>query len=309
MEDRFGLLVRDTNVRDWIAGEFSPLGTSVTNPTGDWSIYLPDEETQNRSGFDRQACVSYSILNCLEVLHKAQTGIGINWSDRYVARMSNTTRNGNYLDAVFDAIRNYGLVEEWQYPDDVKTWEEYYQDIPEALQLEGKEILKKWGFYREWVRTDRKDDIFNALKSAPLQVTVKYASGNGLLNPTGQHNHAVMLFNASYGDYWELFDHYTQVRKKYAWDYEFGAVLKPSLIKKNNNFMFTPQDNTLYLLVQGPEQILTMGLNGKLIKYDEKIDALINSASRSKKYQIPVPITMEQYNSCEKLDGKGNKIA
>lgn len=306
MEDRFGLLVRDTNVRDWIAGSFSPVEPVIYQPLGQWDYFLPTIEYQSNNGEESWMCTIFSLTNALEMLHIRQTGIEINFSDAWLGKLSGTVKGfGNFLDDVFDYARKNGLVlqSRWaNFPDP-------YREIPQEIRNEGKDFLANWSLYREWVNPTKKDDIKRALREAPLQVTVRYAEGNGLLKPTGTHNHAVTLYGYEDEKWFNIYDHYTQTRKRYAWDYEFGAVLKPSLIKKTNNFMFTPQDNTLYLLVQGPEQILTMGLNGKLIKYDEKIDALINSASRSKKYQIPVPITMEQYNSCEKLDGKGNKIA
>lgn len=307
MEDKFGLLLRDRTPSDWMAGEFSPLGTSFLNPTGNWSIYLPDDEFQNRWGFDRQACVTYSILNCLEILHKAQTGVGINFSDRFLAKMSGTTKQGNYLDNVFDTIRKNGLVEEWEYPDDAKSWDEYYKEIPQALKDKGLDILKTWNFYREWVRTDRKKDILFALKSAPLQVTVKYASGNDLLNPVGTWNHAVTMFNAAENEYWEIFDHYTQTRKKYAWDYEFGSVLKPSLIKKSNINM-NIQNNTFVQLVEAPGGF-GLYLDGKLIIDDlAKIQAtwiIRNNGDIKGKIKT---LTLEQWNSLAKINLKGEAI-
>jgi hypothetical protein len=71
---------------------------------------------------------------------------------------------------------------------------------------------------------------------------------------------------------------------------------------------FVPKNNELYLLVEGPEQKLAMGLDGRLVIYDNKVDALINAASRSKEYKVPVPLTMEMWDQAPKIDGRGNKL-
>jgi predicted nuclease of restriction endonuclease-like RecB superfamily len=94
--------------------------------------------------------------------------------------MSGTTRQGNYLDNVFDTIRKNGLIEEYLYPDDANSWDEYYKELPQTLFDKAREFLKDWEIYREWVRVDRKEDIYTALKSSPLQVTVRYSEGNAL---------------------------------------------------------------------------------------------------------------------------------
>jgi len=305
-----GLLIRPQRLNDWALGGLTPLDFKFNNPDGNWTSYLPTDEFQNRWSYDRMACTTYSILNCLEVLHFKQTGIGKNFSDRFIAKASGTTRQGNYLDTVFDTIRKIGLIEEYLYTDDAKSWDEYYKEIPQELFDNAKEFLNDWNLYREWVRTDRKEDILLALKSAPLQVTVRYASGNGLLMPDGDWNHAVMMYKAEEGVCWYIFDHYTQTRKKYAWDYEFGSVLKPSLIKKTNNINMFKKDHA-YQLVQGNSQKTGLYVDGKGLYIGDSIDVLVNSAMRLKTDYIPTPIptTLDDWNKVGHYDLKGNLIS
>jgi hypothetical protein len=81
-----GLLIRPQRLNDWALGGLTPLDFKFSNPDGDWSDYLPADEFQNRWSYDRMACVTYSILNCLEILYFYQTGTGKNFSDRFLAK-------------------------------------------------------------------------------------------------------------------------------------------------------------------------------------------------------------------------------
>lgn len=302
-----GLLTRPQRLNDWALGGLTPLDFKFSNPDGDWSDYLPADEFQNRWSYDRMACVTYSILNCLEILYFYQTGTGKNFSDRFLAKASGTTRNGNYLDNVFDTIRKNGLIEEYLYPDDANSWDEYYKELPQTLFDKAREFLKDWEIYREWVRVDRKEDIYTALKSSPLQVTVRYSEGNGLLMPAGDHNHAVTLYNAVKDHHWEIFDHYTQTRKKYAWNYEFGSALKPTLLKKDNKLMNIEND-TLLQLAEGVGGF-GLYLNGKIIIDDtDKILASFIVRNNGDIKNKSRAVTLEQWLKFPHIDLKGNEI-
>lgn len=308
MENKFGLLTRDKNVRDWVAGSFTPLDLSLVNPEGDWSSYLPVDEFQNRRGYDRMACATYSILNCIEILYRFNTGHEKNFSDRELAKKSGTTKSGNYLDNVFDWARKTGLIEEYLYPDDANSWDEYYKELKPEFSTEAKKFLDEWSLYREWVRADKPEDIFLALKSAPLQATVCYAGGSGILKPDGTWNHAITVYNAEHGVCWHIFDHYTQTRKRYAWDYEFGAVLKPSLVKRNNDIIMNIQNNTLLQLVQGNGSF-GLYLDGKIIVDEaDKILATYIVRNQGDIKGKTKALTLEQWNSLPHVDLKGNKV-
>ena len=299
------IIQSEVKYSDWKFQGFTPIRGTSQNELGDWKAYLPSVELQNLGGTDKMDCVTFSFLNCLETLYNFQTNTKRNFSDRWLAKLSGTTKNGNSMEKVFDTARHYGLVDEELWADSPNfTWNDYYSDIPQNIIDEGKEFLTKWNIYREWVEVEQAS-IVRALESSPLQATVRYASGDGVLYPQGTPNHAVMICYAELGKYFEIFDSESKTLKKYHWDYPFGAVLKPSLIKKN---MFTIKDNQLYLLVQSPEQVLAMGYKNGLLIYDNKVDTLINSASRSQKWQIPTPITLEMYNSVKHYNAKGNEI-
>lgn len=300
-----GLLLQPKKPQDWIAGGYTPIRGVGINPGGQWDDYLPVVEYQNK-GFDRMACVSYSLLNALEVLYLYKTGKERNFSDRFLAKASNTTKNGNYLAQVFDTARKYGLVNESTYSDVTTTWEDYYQNIPQEIIEKAKEFLEEWTLYREWIETQNKQDIIDGLRHSPLQVVVAYASGNNILYPQGVYNHAVMLYGYEEGEYWKIFDHYTQTHKRYAWNYQFGAILKPTLENKFIPMKF--KQNYLYMLVEGSEQKLGMFLDGDMIIYDNKVDTLINSSSRLGRYEVAIPVNLKNWDSVPHKNGKGELI-
>ena len=312
-----GLIYTKPDALAWtFGGGESPITGQVLQPDGNWEAYLPVVEFQNNWGYDRMACVTYSLLNCLEILNIRLTGKEKNYSDRFLAVISGTTHNGNTLDGVYDGLRREGVCLESQYPDDAVTWEEYYKRITDDIIILAKDFFKDYTPYREWVPDwQGADVIINALKQAPLQVIVCYDSGDGILNPTGAYNHAVTLYNFKYGEYWCIYDHYTQTRKRYAWNYEFGSILKLTLIPTDMKYTF--KQNQAYVLVQGNEQKVGLYIdgvvNGKTVKgllIGEKIDVLINSSARLKKEYLitPIPLTLEAFDSVNHYDMRGNII-
>ncbi len=44
----------------------------IINPSGNWKPYLPVKELQNLNNIEVFACVSFTILNCIEILLKKQ---------------------------------------------------------------------------------------------------------------------------------------------------------------------------------------------------------------------------------------------
>ena len=300
-----GLLQEIRKPQDWIAGGYTPLGGGGINPGGQWDHYLPVIEYQNK-GFDKMACVTYSLLNTLEVLHLFKTGKERNFSDRFLATTSGTTRQGNYLSTVFDKARKFGLVDESVYPDVHTTWEDYYKEIPNKIKEQALEFLNEWDLYREWIFPYQRDEILKGLDQTPLQVTVSYASGSGILYPQGVYNHAVMLYGYEPNSHWKIFDHYEGAIKRYDWDYEFGTILKPTLSNKYIPMKF--KQDYLYLLVEGKEQKLGMFLDGKMVIYDNKIDTLLNSSARLKRFEPAIPVTLRDWESVPRVNGKGEII-
>jgi hypothetical protein len=175
-------LIPDISPNIWLGGS---IPYQVVNESGDWRPYAPPHERQ-KDPIETMACVSFSLTNCLETQYKFY-GVDVNFSDRFLAKMSGTQLNGNTLERVADTARNIGLVLESEWPNSPKaqTWAEYYKNIPDDVKAKAR----KQPFQYEWVaRTNNfAESLKRELKQSPLQVTV-YAP-----NP----NHAVTLLYVS----------------------------------------------------------------------------------------------------------------
>ncbi|MFH1052752.1 MAG: hypothetical protein V1779_17670 [bacterium] len=307
--DNFGLIQQNKGINQWEYKGWTPLGADITNPQF-WARFLPLVEKQIINGIETYWCVPFSWLNAIEILLNHKTGIQRNFNDQYSALFANIRNGvGTTYEEFYEGLKYAGLIDQNRLETKGNSWEELNDKkiiTPELLK-EGQKFFEEWDIEREYVNPSNANDIYEALGGSPLIVTVKYASGDSILNPEGRHNHSVIIYDAKYGEYWLIFDHYTQSIKRYAWKYKFGAIVKPSLIQKDK-IMFIPINNLLYLLVEGKEQKLAMGIDGKLMIFTDKVDAIINSASRSKQYQIPKPINRAMWDKVDKVNGKGEII-
>ena len=165
----------------------------------------------------------------------------VSFSDRYTAKKSGTTRQGNSGVKVWDSIRKDGLVPEmdWPFPflqrDPVFTWEDYYMDIPEDLNQLGKQFLDHFKISYEWVFLNASfspaEEIKKRLKQAPLQIFAPVCSPwntDKLIPscPIKVPQHATTVYSFDDGERFYDFDHYSPYRKQLAWDYPILYVLK-----------------------------------------------------------------------------------
>lgn len=200
--------------RDFVAGV---LPYEVRIPDGNWKPYLPPGEWQKSNLVDTMACVSFSLINCIETQELFLTGKQINYSDRWLALMSGTTPGGNSLSIVADTVRKYGLVKEESWPAPANfTWGSYYEvPSPEKmaqLKAEGQQWLKSHKLDYEWLGIDL-NSIMKHLKHCPLQVV--------------KPGHAIEGFNQVL-DVHHYFDTYSPFEKKIKYT-GLSDVLKPLL--------------------------------------------------------------------------------
>jgi len=109
----------------------------------------PPGENQSSKLGESYGCVSFAMIHAIESQELIQTGQlpdGVGYSERALAKLSNTDYNnpslslrGNNVTDVFNTILKYGLIKDSDWPTELGdnwTVEEFYKDIPE-------EILKK----------------------------------------------------------------------------------------------------------------------------------------------------------------------
>lgn len=212
--------IRETDFRVGAEG----LVYKVVNPTGDWTPFLPTYEAQQKL-IATQACVSFSGTNVIETLLK-QMGISLNFSDRFLAKMSGTTVNGNTLQAVLDSFRNDGWLTEADYPfPDNMIWNKYYEDVPQYYKDKAKKNKEEatWEVKYEWFSINNCHPNLEALKvqlkQCPLQRATSYSSG--LCN----FEHATEVFKVDETGIY-IFDSYNGGIVKNPLSYNMPALMK-----------------------------------------------------------------------------------
>lgn len=184
------------------------LGSVVLNEKGDWRPFLPLME-QQKIGIEVNACVSFATLSNLEMLHKLQYGEEPNYSDRFLAKMSDTqpASGGNTPKKVADTFKHSGAIPESEWPYDNSSLEEYYKEIPQRLIDMGADWLREFSVGYEWVASDKLKD---ALKRGPVSVAVYAWATNdkGEYIRLGPSTHYIVLVAFDGQDRPIIFDSY-----------------------------------------------------------------------------------------------------
>jgi len=186
--------IHEERASDYILGVNSPLKGKVINESGDWVPYKPENEKQYLDAkFDTMSCATFAFLNTVEttvnyfiakgLITKNQlnkiTELGFikndkfNCSDRFTAIMAKTTQNGNSIQGVGDAVREFGLLPEDDFPFEGQNWNEYHNKnlISQEMLDKAKKIKKIFKINYEWVALDK---ISGALKECPLEIAIPY---------------------------------------------------------------------------------------------------------------------------------------
>ena len=262
-----GLLIEDRDT-DFVLGSTSPIVHEARNVTRDWRPFRSRPERQRFAKVDAMNCVSQYATNQWE--EQANWMLANNlwdetalkfWnkhgyivngkfeiSERFLAKMSNTTLAGNYFQDVLSSIKNDGVVPEWMWPAtldpnaDLFEWNTYYLIPSEELKLLGKESLKYFSLLYERIDAgtaqNKIEIIKKALEHAPLGLAVATCSPwESALVPVcyANPNHAVCndcmgKFNSFF-----IFDSYEPFAKELASGYQVFSIYKAVLypIKRN----------------------------------------------------------------------------
>jgi hypothetical protein len=273
--NKYGLILEPYKPEDYYFQGVTGIDDEILEEDGDWSEYLPIEECQRGYYVETQACVSFSALNVLETLFKRKFHKEVNFSDRFLAKVSGTTKNGNTFTNVAEAIRKYGLVyeEDWSWNRATFTWDEFYLMPDTQVFQKANEWRQNYEVKYEWV-IPLPEKLMDALKYAPLQIGV-YAwdkkEGDIYLRTEKPQNHAVVLFGYEKGKYWKIFDTYSNYIKFLAWNFSFTGAIKFSLnLKKPMTAKF--ENNTLLQEVE-ETGMFALYLDNKL--YVDSLDKLL----------------------------------
>lgn len=217
---------------------------------GQWTDYMPECEIQKSDLADYMDCVTESAINSLDLIIQQKFNNDTNWSQRFTAKMSGTTANGNTQYKVADSLRHHGAVKETDWPRNRgMSWNQYYASIPQAIKNLGLKFLTQFEVNYEYVPVN-KDALKEALKYGPVQVTgYAWAEDNGIYKDYGYRpNHAFLLVGYEDNKHWIVYDSYPtdfiidensakqEFIKKLAWNFKFGDAMLYSLkLKATDN--------------------------------------------------------------------------
>lgn len=313
-EKTFGLIQEKIlDPRDWHFGGISGIVNEVLVADGQWDIWLPPLELQATSDLETMACVSFACANAIETLLNRKYNADINYSDRALAKMSGTKRTGNEMSVVANTARELGLILEryWYFDRQaIKTWEDFYCEIPAETLAKAKDFLYEYDLTWEWVYSSDPEKIKEALKYAPLAVAI-YAytaqDANGYYTrKEAWPNHLVLLYGYEDGKCWKIYDQYKNCYKNLAWDFNLGAKIKFNITLKSEKPMskYTFENNTLLQLVEGSGGF-GLYLDGKIIV--DELDKVLaswlvrNNGNTTNKVRA---VTQEVWDSFPKISLK-----
>jgi hypothetical protein len=287
-------MYRPPSAASWRLGAESAAPREVLEPDADWRRWSIDHERQNK-GMETMACVSFSAANAVET-HMRRLGLDVNWSDRALAKMSGTTRDGNYLDRVADTVRKLGMVpeDEWPFKPDDMTWDQFYRDIPADVLADARGFTDRWDVSYEFCWDDSGIGINGALKYGPVQVAL-----NG---------HAMLLLHTDpKTGVRTVRDHYSQPLRELPAGTKFlyGLLWHVRPKKPMPSLKLVP--NTLYQLTEPPGGF-GLALTEDTMIVEQRWELLASWAVRGGGKFLTGTLTRAQWDSAGKRDLKGNAI-
>lgn len=235
---------------DWLGGT---IPHEQRNITKDWEQFLSIEERQNYTLFDAMECVSQSSTNAWEAQANQMLKEGL-WpqdalkfwnkhgyivngkfevSHRFTAKMSGTTRAGNYFFRVLDSLRLDGVIPEhkWTYQEGM-DWDAYYAEIPEELKLLAKESLKYHSFAYENIAVGTEERKLETIKKTLEHTPIVF--GIATCQPWDEDvpvcgfnpNHAVMCYRVNKDNSFMIFDSYLPYKKRLEFGYQISSAYK-----------------------------------------------------------------------------------
>lgn len=230
MKKKYGFKLDKRKPEDYIFGGGNvPMEKLVED--GNWQDFLPVKEFQNLNNVEPYACVPFTVLNCVETLIKKKYGEERNYSDRFLAYVTDTKNGGSSPHECAEFLRKLGVPtqDEWPFDEAINTSEKFFAKPEPKIYELAREFNEEWSFKHEYVE-NKPEAISEALKCSPLLISVTaWFSRNGLYyKPNGRRdNHATTMFYERAGEFRRVFDSYDSPHIK---DYEWSAT--PEVIKR-----------------------------------------------------------------------------
>jgi hypothetical protein len=313
MKKNYGFIAPARDDRNFVFGD-GQLEDVVLRPDGQWADCLPLFEAQSHNGFDTMNCWNFSTQKCLKTLliEKGYEGKDIDYSERYICVLAGGTPNGGSPANACDAIRHYGVIPDSMLPFSANINSFWEFDSPRPMQQKyidaGKKWLNAYDYSYDFVKTSygiwlwkfvkgiisgknqlsgmQQNMIKDALRYSPLGVSVcawKFRNGLAYKNSWDRDNHWIELYGYVDGQYWLLYDNYSDSLIKAEWNYPFGFIMRYSVKKKNDmlktikkkdeaEIYVVASDNTRIMQIKAFESyqdMLSFGLIAPYIEVDD----------------------------------------
>jgi hypothetical protein len=295
-----GLILSSPNPKSWVLGGVGSVEDEI-NLLGDWTKYLPKPEEQQSwraadgSFVDTYSCVTHSFLNSIEIRLKRME-LPIDFDDRYLAVRSGTIpRIGNSLESVCETARTYGVPKEHEVPSSMGqgTEAEWFALDAQGYDDVAAKFIDEYDFAHNWVDTEDIKAVNRALRTAPLQITVKlglFDRNTGFWSRSeGVENHAVTLIKINEDKSKVILDHYRNwgvITRTLSPDFKLGKWAKLNIIKTKKPMPTTEdalkslKNDSLIVVTDTGERLAYMG--GKLYR-DEAGKLLLELTARNAK--------------------------
>lgn len=237
-----GLILKPLDPEDYVFGSETQLTGQVLQPKGQWDKFLPKAERQYRDSLETNACTSFGTLNMLEILTLRKFGKSLNFSDRFLAKLSDTDPlKGNYPKAPAETLRKKWSVyeHEWAFDETIKTVEDFYAEVPKQLRNlalgRGLEYYLKYDF----ITNTSPLNLMSALMFSPVCISVALMPGDDGMyyKPDGwQDSHWTTLIGYKENEYWLVYDSYPSHFedshvKKVKWNTTFSIAMRYELTR------------------------------------------------------------------------------
>jgi len=264
-----------------------------------WMDYLAEPEIQKYQTFDTMSCTSQAVINSLEaqfnylMVNKKLDNIEflkengyikngkIQFSKRYIARLSGTTTQGNSVKRVIDTILKNGLIPEAFYTyEHADSWDKYYTKIEPVLISMGHKFLEHFDIASSWHFTK---DFKEELKKSPAVVIVyawRKLKGVYYKPKNKKTNHAVSLIALKNNNY-IIKDSYKDFIKEVKQGIYAGYFFKVFMKKEDLTAWLLENDlKTIRNSDTGEFGYCIHGVISTLNTTEEKLNALLDMRNR-----------------------------
>ena len=231
------------------------LNNPIVNPTGEWRKALPLPEEQRRNKIESSACFIEAQQHVIATIEEFRLNeIDNNYSARFNARLSDSTRWGGDPIVGADSIRHDGLVREESMPFDnsLLSWEDFHswKGINETkVRAEGQKDIsikdRNFGVIVEkhFPLNTKYELLRQGLLRSPICMSVwggTDADGNYLPKPDGVDDTHMVEATCLDGNVIHILDTYPPFEKtlppNYNFDFAMGWTVSKKVIPKQSTF-------------------------------------------------------------------------